>query len=94
MTKSKYHMKIWRRKWQPTPGFLPGKSHGQSRLQSTGLQRVQPKLATEHAHEVQCGTGNVDGSTQPASDKLENLRVPDRCQSVRIHTLSYLAQTP
>ena len=19
----------WRRKWQPTPGFLPGKSHGQ-----------------------------------------------------------------
>ena len=18
----------WRRKWQPTPGFLPGKSHG------------------------------------------------------------------
>ena len=22
--------KIWRRKWQPTPLFLPGKSHGQS----------------------------------------------------------------
>ena len=22
----------WRRKWQPTPGFLPGKSHGQRRL--------------------------------------------------------------
>ena len=19
----------WRRKWQPTPGFLPGESHGQ-----------------------------------------------------------------
>ena len=28
-----------RRKWQPTPVLLPGKSHGQ-RLQSTGLQRV------------------------------------------------------
>ena len=27
----------WRRKWQPTPVFLPGKSHGQSGgLQSTG----------------------------------------------------------
>ena len=22
----------WRRKWQPTPVFLPGKSHGQKRL--------------------------------------------------------------
>ena len=22
----------WRRKWQPTPVFLPGKSHGQGRL--------------------------------------------------------------
>ena len=23
----------WRRKWQPTPGFLPGKSHGQGTLE-------------------------------------------------------------
>ena len=23
---------LWRRKWQPTPVFLPGKSHGQKRL--------------------------------------------------------------
>ena len=34
----------WRRKWQPTPGFFPGKSHGQRSLagyiQSIGLQRV------------------------------------------------------
>ena len=22
----------WKRKWQPTPGCLPGKSHGQSSL--------------------------------------------------------------
>ena len=31
----------WRRKWQPTPVFLPGKSHGQEepgRLQSMGWQ--------------------------------------------------------
>ena len=25
-------MTIWRRKWQPTPVFLPGKSHGQRNL--------------------------------------------------------------
>ena len=33
----------WRRKWQPTPVFLPGESHGlrsPGRLQSTGSQRV------------------------------------------------------
>ena len=32
----------WRRKWQPTPAFLPGKSHGQRSLQSqrVGSQRV------------------------------------------------------
>ena len=26
----------WRRKWQPTPVFLPGKSHGQRRLAGYG----------------------------------------------------------
>ena len=32
----------WRRKWQPTPVFLPGKCHGQEEpggLYSMGLQR-------------------------------------------------------
>ena len=40
----------WRRKWQPTPVFLPGKSHGQRSLgaQSMGSQRVRQDLATEH----------------------------------------------
>ena len=34
----------WRRRWQPTPVFLPGESHGQEepgRLQSMRLQRVE-----------------------------------------------------
>ena len=33
----------WRRKWQPTPVFLPGESHGQEpdQLRSLGLQRVR-----------------------------------------------------
>ena len=42
----------WRRKWQPTPGFLLGKSHGQRSLAdySPGeLQRVRHDWATEHA---------------------------------------------
>ena len=38
------HGRLWRRKWQPTPVFLPGESPGQRSLvgyiQSTGSQRV------------------------------------------------------
>ena len=43
----------WRRKWQPTPVFLPGKSHEQrrlGRLQSMGSQRVRRDLATKQQH--------------------------------------------
>ena len=43
----------WRRKWQPTPVFLPGKSHGQWNLQSMagyspwGCKRVRRNLVTK-----------------------------------------------
>ena len=37
----------WNRKWQPTSVLLPGKLH---ELQSTGSQRVEHNLATEHEH--------------------------------------------
>ena len=39
-----------KKKWQPTPVFLPRKSHGQriNRLQSTGLQKSRTWL--EHTH--------------------------------------------
>ena len=39
-----------RRKWQPTPGFLPGKSHGQRSLAGYSLwgrKRVRYDLATK-----------------------------------------------
>ena len=39
---------VWRRKWQPTPVFLPGKSHGQK------SKRVGPNSVTtqqqQHIH--------------------------------------------
>ena len=41
----------WRRKWQPTPVFLPGKFRGQRSLvgySPRGSQRVEHDLATEH----------------------------------------------
>ena len=42
----------WRRKWQPTLVFLPGKSHGQRSLASCSLwdrRRVRHNWVTEHA---------------------------------------------
>ena len=33
----------WRRTWQPTPVFLPGESHGQSRLVGYGPQGCKEK---------------------------------------------------
>ena len=40
----------WRRKWQPTPVFLPGKSHGQRSLAGYSLQGYKELNTTEHAH--------------------------------------------
>ena len=43
----------WRRTWQPTPVFLPGKipwTEEPGGLQSLGLQRVRQDPVTEHRH--------------------------------------------
>ena len=45
----------WRRKWQPTPVFLPGKFHGQRSLAGYnpwGCQRVRHDLATKQQIET------------------------------------------
>ena len=44
----------WRRKWQPTPVFLPGKSHGHGSLASYSLwghKSVKHNLATKEQQE-------------------------------------------
>ena len=42
----------WRRKWQPTPGFLPGESHGEESggLLSMGSRRAKHNWVSEHTH--------------------------------------------
>ena len=35
----------WRRKWQPTPVFLPGKSHGQRHLAGHGITKSRTRLS-------------------------------------------------
>ena len=52
----------WRRKWQPTPGFLPGKSHGQRSLVGCspwGCKRAGHDLATNTATLNTLNTGMV-----------------------------------
>ena len=41
---------LWRRKWQPTPVFLPGKSHGQRSLVGYSPRGHKELDATEHTH--------------------------------------------
>ena len=41
----------WRRKWQPTPVFLPGKSHGQRSLAGYS-PRVTESDMTEHTRDL------------------------------------------
>ena len=55
---------VGRRKWQPTPVFLPAESYRQEpgRLQSMGLQRVRHELVTEHACMPSSGIAGSYGS--------------------------------
>ena len=41
---------LWRRKWQPTPVFLPGKSHGQRSLAGYSLWGHKELDTTEQLH--------------------------------------------
>ena len=40
----------WRRKWQPTPVFLPGESHGQRSLAGYSPRGCKESDMTEHPH--------------------------------------------
>ena len=52
----------WRRKWQPTLVFLPGKFHGQRRLEGYSTWGCKESDMTEHMHrERKEGKGNVAG---------------------------------
>ena len=47
----------WRRKWQPAPAFLPGKSHGKEEpggLPSIGSQRAEHDWVTKQLRTVYC----------------------------------------
>ena len=66
----------WRRKWQSTPGLLPGKiswTEEPGRLQSTGLQRVGHDCATSlftSIHRYEAGKNILSKITQIYWKKL------------------------
>ena len=47
---------LWRRKWQPTPVFLYGKSHGQRILAGCSLWGCKESVTTEPAQQLSCLT--------------------------------------
>ena len=56
----------WRKKWQPTPAFLPGKSHGQRNLvgySPWGCKELDP---TEQLNTIPSCMGTWDPSAPPA----------------------------
>ena len=76
----------WRRKWQPTPVFLPGESPWTKEpggLQSMGLQRVRHNWGTKQAQQYR----QIREERQWNPPKL-----PSLAHSWTIETISYLFQ--
>ena len=53
---------LWRRKWQPTPVFLSGKSHGLAGYSLWGCKRVRHGLATTQQQQFQAVTKYLNRS--------------------------------
>ena len=72
---------LWRRKWQPAPLFLPGKSHGQRSLvgcspgrecrrESDMTERLAVQAWDRHTQSSRCG-GNVGRKAEHRSIKQQ-----------------------
>ena len=64
----------WRRKWQPTPVLLPGKSHGQRSLvgySPRGHKRVRPDLATKQQKQLVQSIGEPGGRERGDSFSIQ-----------------------
>jgi len=69
----------WRKKWQPTPVFLPGKSHGQRSLVGYSPWGHKESEATEHVHTQ--GTKIPQAAQHIQNKQTENQNKPKkRCK--------------
>ena len=69
----------WRRKWQPTPVFLPGESHGQRSLVGNSPQGRKQLDMTEQAHTALCASPlDFTGASNSLGWK-QNSALPNLC---------------
>ena len=78
----------WRRKWQPTPGFLPEKSHGQRSLagycpcsckESNTTEPLTLRLGEETTLTKVEGTGSMDWMVEKGSNRKSCERLWNGC---------------
>ena len=76
----------WRRKWQPTPVFLPGESHGQRSLVGYRPQGCKELDTTERlsTHTGQDKTFFVPSSSSPSSYHLPLVATTMTCFSMNV----------
>ena len=63
----------WRRKWYPTPVFLPGKSHGQRNLAGYSPWGCKELDITDQAHTHITTKAKNDSPSLSAAQILQNL---------------------
>ena len=76
----------WRRKWQPTPVFLPGESHGQRSPTGYipwGHKRVGHNLVTEQKHQTELGN-QTSAKAKNIQFRTQQLYQPSLRHSLRI----------
>ena len=67
--------KIWRRKWQPTPVLLPGKSRGQRSLVDYSPGACKELDTIEQLHLVQCRRPHSDCRVQKIPWRRDRLPI-------------------
>ena len=59
----------WRKKWQATPVFLPGKSHGQRNLEGSSQWGCKESDRTDHTHMHVFHKGYIRGERKNGSNQ-------------------------
>ena len=85
----------WRRKWQPTPVFLPGKSHGQRSLEGYspwGLKESDTTERLNHHHHSHLQKRIATTTVEISNLDLDQQRLPysTRGIQIKIHFYSIL----
>ena len=78
----------WRRAWQPTPVFLPGKSHGQRSLAGYSPWGCKELDTTEYAHTYMSNVGLTTAIQQNSLVMTSTwLDADDTCFSLELSVL-------